>query len=265
MLSRGRSAEVYDWGDNAVLKLFYDGVSLDWVESEATITDTVHKSGLPVPEVFDTIEWNRRQGIVFEKIDGISMLDACIEKPQDAGAHGRSLAKLHREIHDTTIETLPDQLTMLNRVAGETKYLDTNQKQAVLDFLARQAEGFQLIHMDFHPDQVLFTKNGPCIIDWETACRGSPLSDVARSTLILRIGAIPRPTGISVQGLAKIRNALISGYLEQYFGIPGGESSDDMAFWELIAAVVRMGEEIDGEEQQLEQIIASQIEECGVI
>ena len=265
LLSRGRSAEVYDWGDGKVLKLFYDGTSSGRVKSEAAITDSVYRSGLPVPEVFATIEWNNRLGIVFEKIDGISMLDACIENPQKAEEYGRTLAILHRRIHEKRIEALPDLLPLLIRNVRNTGCLTIDQKQKVVDLLERQTEGFQLSHMDFHPDQVLITENGPCVIDWETACRGNPLSDVARTTLILRIGEIYRPTRISTQDLGRIRSALLSTYLDQYFGAPGRKSPQTMAVWDLVAAIARLSEAIDGEEQHLKQIVVNKLEACGAI
>lgn len=84
LLSRGRSAEVYTWEDGKVLKLFHESRSSDQVKSESKIADFVFMAGLPVPAVFETIKWKKRLGIVYEKMDGVSMLDACLENPQGA-------------------------------------------------------------------------------------------------------------------------------------------------------------------------------------
>ena len=265
MLSRGRSAEVYCWGDGKVLKLFHAGTPSGRVNSEANITDSVYRAGLPVPEVFETIEWNNRHGIVFEKIDGISMLDACIEKPQNAEEYGRQLVFIHGRIHDTSIEELPDLLPLLIQKVRNTECLSVDQKQKVMDLLESQIDEFRLCHMDFHPDQVLITENGPRVIDWETACRGNPLSDAARTALILRIGAIARPADISKRCLDRIRDALLSSYMKQYFGLTDRVSTRTMAVWDLVAAVARLAEAIEGEEQQLTRTIANKIEACGVI
>ena len=265
ILSRGRTAEIYNWEDAKVLKLFHDWCSPVWAKSEAKITDLVYRAGLPVPQVFETIEWNGRQGIVFEKIDGISMLDACIENPQHAEEYGRLLAEIHQKIHSTAIETLTDLLPVLVQSVRDSGALPAERKQVIVNVLENQAGRSQLCHMDFHPDQVLITKKGPRVIDWETACHGNPLADVARTSLILRIGEIPRATSISKQSLDRIRKSLLSAYVDQYFSNQIRESTQTMVVWDLAAAIARLAEKIDGEEQQLKRIIENKIEACGDI
>ena len=260
LLSRGRSAEVLDWGDGKVLKLFYGNRPPDWVISEAKITDSIFRAGLPVPEVFESIEWDNRQGIVFEKIEGVSMLDACIDHPQRAQEYGCLLANIHCKIHQIAIETLPNLLPRLVQSVKKSGYLSTEQKRNLVKLLECQTGAYQLCHMDFHPDQVLITDKGPRVIDWETGCQGNPLADVARTALILRIGEIPRPASISNQDLEAIRNSLLSTYLDQYFSNSGKRSNQTMTVWNLIAAIVRLAERIDGEEQRLKHIIEKNIE-----
>jgi thiamine kinase-like enzyme len=265
LLARGRSAEVFAWGDGKVLKLFYDNCAPDRANSEAKITDSVFRAGLPVPEIFETIEWDNRQGIVFEKIDGISMLDACIKNPQNAEEYGILLANIHRKIHKVAIETLPNLQPLLIQLIRKSVHLSAEQKKKVVSLLENQTNGFQLCHMDFHPDQVLITEKGPHVIDWESGCHGNPLADVARTALILRIGEISRPTSISKQDLDEIRSPIISNYLDQYFSNPSRESSQTMVVWDLVAAIARLAEKIDGEERQLKLIIEKKKETCDEI
>ena len=255
IISEGRTAEIYDWGNGKVLKLFHNWCPPDWAESEAKITDIVYKAGLPVPKVFETIEWNGRPGIVFEKIVGISMLDFCIKYPQHAEEYGHRLAQLHQDIHNTAIESLPDLCPSLVKSVNDAVVLSIDQKQAIVRALEKQAGGNQVCHMDFHPDQVLITKQGPRIIDWETARQGNPLADVARTSLILRIGQISKPTGIAKQDFDRMRRAFFSAYMDRYFSSQNVESPQGMAIWNLVAAIARLDEKIDGEARQLNVII----------
>jgi hypothetical protein len=71
---QGRTAEIYAWGTNQILKLFRSGWPLAAAEQEAQISRTVHELGLPVPATAGLIEVEGRHGIVFERIDGPSML-----------------------------------------------------------------------------------------------------------------------------------------------------------------------------------------------
>ena len=265
MIARGRTAEIFSWEDGKVLKLFHDWCPRQWTENEAKITDLVYRADLPVPRVFETIEWSGRRGIVFEKIDGISMLDACIANPQHVEEYGRLLADLQHKIHNSSIEFLPDLLPVLVHSVRKSKALSAERKQMVLDLLENQPKRYQLCHMDFHPDQVLITKMGPRVIDWETACQGNPLADVARTSLIVRIGQIPRAINISNQELDRIRESLLSAYLDQYFKTQTTEIAQTMNVWDLVAAIARLAEGIDEEEQHLELITEEKIKTCGEI
>jgi aminoglycoside phosphotransferase (APT) family kinase protein len=45
-------------------------------------------------------------------------------------------------------------------------------------------ESERLLHMDFHPDNVLLSPSGPVVIDWTNARRGTPALDVAMTWVI---------------------------------------------------------------------------------
>ncbi len=42
-----------------------------------------------------------------------------------------------------------------------------------------------LCHGDLHPSNVILTDDGPMIVDWFDACRGEPVAEVARTSLLL--------------------------------------------------------------------------------
>jgi len=54
---------------------FYDWFGLENIEKEARITRAVHASGLPVPAVGEIVCVNNRYGLVYERVNGISMLE----------------------------------------------------------------------------------------------------------------------------------------------------------------------------------------------
>jgi hypothetical protein len=65
---------VYAWKELCVLKLFHGWVGRDRAEGEFAVTRAVHPAGLPVPTAFELVEVEGRSGIVFERIDGVSLL-----------------------------------------------------------------------------------------------------------------------------------------------------------------------------------------------
>src|ERR1044071_298473 len=73
-LAQGRTAEVYLWNDHQVLKLYREWCPPHWIEEEAQIARAVHAAGIPSPVAREIIEVNGRCGLVYERIEGISML-----------------------------------------------------------------------------------------------------------------------------------------------------------------------------------------------
>ena len=80
-------------------------------------------------------------------------------------------------------------------------------KKCALKVLERLPDDKFLCHGDFHPDQIIMSPKGPIVIDWITAIKGSPASDVAQSSLVLRLGAPPagRASGVADKSCAFLR------------------------------------------------------------
>ena len=70
----GRIAEVFAWGDDQVLKLFRAEFPQEWADYEAEMGRAVHAAGVTSPAVGEVIEIDGRKGIVFERVDGPTML-----------------------------------------------------------------------------------------------------------------------------------------------------------------------------------------------
>src|SRR4030065_570068 len=75
--------------------------------------------------------------------------------------------RLVNKIHDAS--TLPDHL----------------QTKALAE-LESMPDGDRLCHGDFHPGNILLSRPEPIVIDWIDASIGSPLADVARSSILAR-------------------------------------------------------------------------------
>ena len=95
LIGKGLTAQVYGWGQGRVLKLFESWRPEEKVERELRATRAVHAAGLPAPAVYEIVEVEARQGIVFERIDGPSMFEQVIARPWRLFAAARQLAELH--------------------------------------------------------------------------------------------------------------------------------------------------------------------------
>jgi tRNA A-37 threonylcarbamoyl transferase component Bud32 len=245
----GRTAEIFLQSDGQVLKLYRDWCPPDWVEYELKIGRIVQDAGLPVPAVGNIVDVNNRRGIIYERIDGISMLDEFKRKLWTIRKQARTFAELHAAIHNCAVPIdLPSQHNGFARSITNAPNLPPDLRDAVLFRLDALPDDDQLCHGDFHPGNVMLTARGPIVIDWMTAQRGNPIADVARTLMLLTIGTPPSNLERILVKFA--RGAFVETYLEHYFKLRPG-NRDQVETWKPIIAAARLNENINGERAAL--------------
>lgn len=188
LIGAGRTAEVFAWGEDRALKLFFEGFPPDAIEGEAAKTRAVHAAGLPVPAVDAVIEVDGRRGIIFERVEGPSMLAAIHARPGSLLSTAARLADLHAQMHGLDAPDLPALRPRLEWAIRRAPPLPDDLRAAALRALDRLPDGESICHMDFHPDNVVLTARGPVILDWDNSARGDPLADVRRTLMLFQMG-----------------------------------------------------------------------------
>lgn len=180
LLARGRAADVFDAGPGRVLRRYREGEGGD-TTVEATAMEHARRHGYPVPAVYEA---NGRD-LVMERLDGPTMIADLARRPWRVQRHGRSLAELHRRLHEIPA---PDGLPW------------------------HLGRGDRLVHFDLHPDNVLLSERGPVVIDWSNSARGEPADDVALTWVIVATSQVPGPLPFRVLGSAG-RDLLVKAFL----------------------------------------------------
>jgi uncharacterized protein (TIGR02172 family) len=252
-LAHGRTADVYDWDDGHVLKLFHNWFDLDSIEYELKMARAVHASGVKSPAVGEQIEVQGRNGLIYERVAGESMLTLLMRKPSMVFSYSKTLAQLHVQMHECLFDVdVPAQRTRLQRKINSAEVLSASLKASLLKALDALPTGERVCHGDFHPANVLVSGREATVIDWIDASRGNPLADVARTSIILLGAAETSQISNSfIKGLLKISHTL---YLREYFHLqPGGE--EEYRRWLPIVAGARLSENIrEVEEWLLKQV-----------
>ncbi len=249
----GRTAEVYAWENGQVLKLYRDWCPANWVDYEARIGHLVNEAGVPSPKAGEIIEVNGRRGILYERVDGMEMLASMGRSPLKLGECGRALARLHLAMHQCSAGDLPLTSQQLERSIRSAKNLPADLRERALQTLASLPDGDRLCHGDFHPGNVILTSRGPMVIDWMTASRGNPASDVARTRLLLTIGDPPNK-GLMRWLILAGRGVFVRTYLETYRKAAPAVMEQSEAFLPVMAAA-RLNEEILPETEKLLRLV----------
>jgi thiamine kinase len=253
-IAQGLTAEVYVWDETRILKLLCDGRSPAQVAYEARIARAVHAAGLPVPAVGDIVEVNGRHGLLYARVDGLSMLDSMSQQRWTLSHSARLWAELHADMHArSTVPELPSQRAELAKHIRAAQMLPPDLQRAALRALDTLPDGDRLCHGDFWPGNVLMSSRGPIIIDWICATRGNPLADVARSSVLL-LGGLASPL-ISRAQKALLRRVHRT-YLQRYFQLrPEGQAQCHA--WQPIVAAAQLSENVPGVQAWLLATVAA--------
>ena len=208
----------------------------------------VTRAGLAAPRFLGGVEIDGRPGLVFERVDGPSMLDVLVRKPWSYGRLAAEFALLHASVHAARAVELPRLKENIgNAIERATPALGPERAAAALDRLDQMSDGTALCHMDFHPGNVVTTSSGPVVIDWMSAALGPPEADVARTAFLIALSAVPRDTPRRLRALASVvRGPFATRYLLAYVKIRPLDIQQ-LDSWMLPVMAARLAEGIEDE------------------
>ncbi|WP_191842688.1 phosphotransferase family protein [Catellatospora chokoriensis] len=247
-LGEGREAEVYAWGDRAVVKLYRPGYLGHLAESTALANLDGHGVA---PRLIEVVNWDGRPGLVLERLAGSDMLALLQRRPWRVLALARALAAAHLAVHGVRA---PADLPDLRQVLA-ARVEDADLPPQLRDFAMRILDGLpsgdRLCHGDYHPGNVLVAADRISVIDWANATRGVPEADHARTLLLLR-WADPLPgTPLISRGLMAAGRAVFArGYARTYGG-GSGRPLQLVDSWLVVHTAARVSEGIEVEQPLL--------------
>ena len=251
-LNEGREAEIFDWGDGRVLRL-YRSVTADLeARYQADLLRQIADVGLRVPLIHEVVTVMGRPGIVMERLDGVDLLTDLAGRPWRVLQVGGICGRLHARLNDAPAPSIVPSLRerLSGRIAG-SDLVPERYAQLALDALSGLPEADCLYHGDFHPGNVMMSGAEPVTIDWSIAAGGPAEADFAQSQLILSLGEPPPGAPPHLKTLALVgRGLLLSAYRRAYRH-SRHVNEDVVRRWQLPLAVARLTAGIQEERTRL--------------
>ena len=255
-IGNGRAAEVYEYGDGQVIKLWRESGHEEWVAREAQAQRAVIAAGVPAPAVIAETEIEGRPAIVMARVDGLDGLTAAEQKPWRIWSIGKATGRLHRQLADVPAPPeLPTLVGMARHDITHSENIPESARPRLLALLERTPDGHALCHLDFHPGNVMKTPVGYMVIDLANACAGDPAGDHAKSLLLLRVGS---PAEVSAWERVLIttgRRLMAAAYRRGY----GSVDKHALALWQPIVIAMRLKEGIPEERASLLRMLSSSL------
>jgi aminoglycoside phosphotransferase (APT) family kinase protein len=249
LLATGATADVHAWGDRRVVKLLKPGRPETWIAHEARIAEIIGGLDVPAPGFHGRVHVDGRPGLVYDRVDGRTMLEALRRRIWSTRSMAWELARLQSTVNSTVTDELPLVVDQLRNAIERAAALDEARRADILRLLTAAPGGDCLCHMDLHPDQVLIADGGNVVIDWTNAAVGDPHADVARTLLILSVGSRPGK-GWRRTVDDRYRRTFRRIYLDAYANAAGFDPGR-LRRWGPIVAAARLAEGYESERDQL--------------
>jgi hypothetical protein len=242
-LAIGRSAEIFPWKEGLVLKLFFREITAADIDTEFKNTSEANAQGGCSMICHGKVRVGDRTGIVLDRIDGISLTKTPDKNPLLFFSVAKSLATLHAGLHARKTKKLRDireiALEMLD--TKPLGFLSKEGKKKAKAIIRALPDGSSILHMDFHPENVLVRGSEQIIIDWMTAARGNPAADVAYSNLLMRDAELfPGTSRLKLIFYGIVRTYILRGYLKHYRRLTG-MTMEEIDRWRLPIIMMRLG------------------------
>ena len=235
-IGEGNTAEVYEWGADRVIKLFYPGFPASAIEKEYVNAKSVKKLDFDKVHEHGIVSYGNRTGIVYDQLEGESLLDY-LHHTGNIDKAVTMMTGLHNAILDQ--EMFEENILYYKKFLNENNTtLSEKEQEFYHEKVSRLPDDSQLCHGDFHPGNIILTAKGPFVIDFMNICRGPELYDVAR-TYFLMNSQFPVSSDGQDDQTEQLRRRLVDGYLASMRVMP--EEIED--YLEVIR-VARKGEEL---------------------
>jgi len=184
----GRTAEVFDYKDNKVLKLFYSTVNEEDIEYEYLITKNISDMTNIVPKVYDVINVKDRMGIVYEKLNGEMLSDHLARNLKNARKIVHKFAQIQKRLNNISIETFPNHTNKLKQKITSSSLLCDPEKEVILKYLKIMNRD-EICHGDYHPENVFVDQDHNFrVIDWANTFVSNKYIDIAKTYYLIKSG-----------------------------------------------------------------------------
>lgn len=186
LLATGGEANIYEVDKDKILRVIYKEESkADNVEE--IIYPVLEKNKIYVPHIYEYLVIENKKSQLMERIDGDVLVKEWIKHPLSDEKQTYEFSKMHYNILQIKCnDSIPSLNDLINYFVNNVKIdLDENLVSKIMTVFNGLPIKNNLCHGDFHPGNILVSKDKKVIIDWSGVHTGNPISDVAHTYLLM--------------------------------------------------------------------------------
>ncbi len=221
-LGSGGASNVYEWGDKEVVKVYKPHVTDDVIDNELYIGQILNNHVFAAPKLIGLTNIDGKKALIYERIPGKIMAEPLLRGVYQTEL-ATKFAQMHYDIHQKIINELPSQYDFLRNRIVELKSILADKAELLLELLDTMPKGNTLCHGDYQPLNIIGEDNEYRVIDWNGACLGNPLLDVAWTYMTLSSPAIKH---VLQESIAELFADLAKDYVTCYCKLSGIQEED---------------------------------------
>lgn len=260
-IGSGGCSEVFEWGDDKAIKLFRSNTDEYAVNKEYNNMIVAWKSGLPTYRPYERIELEGRLGIIYQKIDGQTLMDRLIQENitcnnissafNDNDNDIRITARVLNDIHQKRISGMPNQKEMIKDRISCAAYLTQEEKQCICRIVDNLPSKDLLCHGDPNPGNFIIKDGKTFIIDWMNASIGNPTADIAEYIIMVKYSVLPPEIENGFfQSFNAIRDLAIQIFLDEYIKL-SNMKYEEVEQWMVPVMAEKLADGIPDKEKKI--------------
>ncbi len=242
-LHKARSSEVFEIPEDKVLKLLFETINNKAADNEYLNATVAYEKDCTPMKCYGKVSVNNRNGLIFKKLKGCLMTDLPTKNPLLIFKAGKILAELHVKTHSKTSPKLRDVRVVATDALNSSifNFLNAQEINKLIKYINSLPAADNIIHLDFHTDNIMCDSDQYQVIDWMTACRGNPLAEIAMMNFLFHHAELfPGSSKLKIFVSQSLRTIIFNDFIKHYERM-SGISLDDSKAWDIVAHVLRLG------------------------
>ncbi|MFT2111127.1 phosphotransferase [Marinomonas sp. 2405UD68-3] len=245
MIGSGHWANVYEYNNDHVIKLFHKHVDQSIAQYEFEVSNKIYKLGISTPAAYDLVQLDIQKGIVFQKVNGSTLVEEVAHSPFKLMLYVKQSAQLFAHVHKLKATGLMSFKFQLSERISLANQLDQIEQDSIKYYLSTLEDDCDLCHGDFHFGNIMIEDDSLKIIDWGGVSCGPKIADLTLAIIQFQVASMTNkiPTYLKII-ISMFRPFIIHKFIDAYCqsnpNLNIDEVKESIQRWRLPIAAARL-------------------------
>lgn len=181
VIGKGANGAVYRYDAETIVKVYHNPDSLPEIQRERELARKAFVLGVNTAMPYDIVRIGNGYGTVAELLNAVSLSKMIKADPQHLETPAKYYVDTLRQIHGTVLKPgeMPDMKeTAAGWAAFVEPHLPAAQGRKLKELIAAVPERCNMLHGDYHTNNIMVRDGESLLIDMDTLCMGHPIFEL---------------------------------------------------------------------------------------